>query len=75
MERMVMIMQENFEDYLSEKQMKNIINQDPKFYDRFTEEWKEITKTLRQIHEASKIKTEAKEKEVIRPTSNSVIFK
>lgn len=50
--------------------------QDPIFCERFKKEWEEITTTLRQIHEASKIKTETnKNNEVIRPSSSSVIFK
>lgn len=50
--------------------------QDPVFCERFAKEWEEITATLRQIHEASRIKTETnKNNEVVRPSSSSVIFK
>lgn len=77
MERLVVVMQKSFEEYLDEKKMKNIISQDPKFYNRFIKEWNEITETLRQIYEDSKEKEKLKEErnKVIRPTSNSVIFK
>ena len=64
----------NFEEV---PKMEHIIKQDPKFYDKFKAEWEEITATLRQIHEASKLKKERNEEQnkIYRPTSSSVIFK
>lgn len=64
------------QEMMDRVKMKNLINQDPAFYKRFKEEWEEITRILRQIHEASK-RTDglSKTKEIFRPTSGAVMYK
>lgn len=68
-------MSENVFD--EQKKMENIIRADPNFYDRFRNEWEEITATLKEIDRLNKLKAENKvnNKEAYKPSSSSAVFR
>lgn len=51
----------------------NIIKADPNFYNKFRQEWEEITKTLRKIRDEGQ--TKITNEKSYRLTSSSLIFK
>lgn len=63
-------------EFDDEQKLRNFILADNAFYNKFKEEWTDITNKLKQIHEMSKLGRNSKtENQIIRPSSSSVIFK